>query len=221
MKRPYIIRCLSENISKVLYPNDNVSHGKELRLKQEYFFTAAAIADIIRRFRIENSDLKKLPDKAVIQLNDTHPAISIAELMRVLIDDYNLEWEAAWDITTKVFAYTNHTIMPEAIETWPVPLLEKLLPRHMQIIYEINLRFLKEVATKFPGDNDRLGRMSIIEEGYPKRVRMGFLSVVGSFSVNGVSALHSEPVIVTRKLCSYLFKEPQIDFIYDLHVARQ
>jgi glycogen phosphorylase len=194
-------KVLSENISKVLYPNDNVSHGKELRLKQEYFFTAASIADIIRRFRIENSDLRKLPDKAAIQLNDTHPAISIVELMRVLIDDFNLEWDTAWDITTRTFAYTNHTIMPEAIESWPVPLLEKLLPRHMQIIYEINLRFLKDVAVKFPGDNDRLGRMSIIEEGYPKRVKMGHLSVVGSHSVNGVSALHSE-LLKTR-----LFKD--------------
>lgn len=194
-------KVLSENISKVLYPNDNVSHGKELRLKQEYFFTSASIADIIRRFRMENSDLRKLPEKAAIQLNDTHPAISIAELMRVLIDDYNLEWDAAWDITTRTFAYTNHTIMPEALESWPVPLLEKLLPRHMQIIYEINLRFLQEVSKKFPGDNGRLGRMSIIEEGDPKRVRMGYLSVVGSHSVNGVSELHSE-LLKTR-----LFKD--------------
>ncbi len=191
----------SENISKVLYPNDNISHGKELRLKQEYFFTAASIADIIRRFKIENSDLKKLPDKAAIQLNDTHPAISIVELMRVLIDDHNLEWDTAWDITTRTFAYTNHTIMPEALESWPVTLLEKLLPRHLQIIYEINLRFLQEVAKKFPGDNGRLGRMSIIEEADPKRIRMGYLSVVGSHSVNGVSALHSE-LLTTR-----LFRE--------------
>lgn len=185
-------KVLSENISKVLYPNDNISHGKELRLKQEYFFTSASIADIIRRFKMENSDLRKLPEKAAIQLNDTHPAISIAELMRVLIDDYNLDWDVAWDITTRTFAYTNHTIMPEALETWPVPLLEKLLPRHMQIIYEINLKFLQMVSIKFPGDTGRLGRMSIIEEGYPKRVRMGFLSVVGAHSVNGVSALHSD-----------------------------
>ena len=184
-------KVLSENISKVLYPSDNVSHGKELRLKQEYFFTAASISDIIRRFFVENSDLKDLPSKAAIQLNDTHPAISIVELMRVLMDDYGLGWDEAWDTTVKTFAYTNHTIMPEAIETWPVALFEKLLPRHLQIIYEINMRFLREVSIKFPGDNDRLRRMSLIEEGNSKRIRMGNLSVIGSHSVNGVSELHS------------------------------
>ncbi len=200
-ERAVYTKVLSENISKVLYPSDNVSHGRELRLKQEYFFTAASIADIIRRFKVENSDIGKLPDKAAIQLNDTHPSIAIAELMRVLVDEHDLDWDIAWDITLKIFAYTNHTIMPEALETWPVPLFEKLLPRHIQIIYEINLRFLQEVAIKFPGDNDRLRRMSIIEEGATKRIRMGNLSVIGSHSVNGVSELH------TDLLKTHLFKD--------------
>ena len=185
-------KVLTENISKVLYPNDNVSKGKELRLKQEYFFTAASVSDIIRRFKAENEDLSKLPERAVIQLNDTHPSIAIAELMRILVDDERMDWDTAWDITSRTLAYTNHTIMPEALELWPVPLFEKLLPRHLQIIYEINLRFLQEVASRFPGDNDRLRRMSIIEEGDVKKVRMGHLAVVGSFSVNGVSELHSD-----------------------------
>lgn len=184
-------KVFSENISKVLYPSDNVSHGRELRLKQEYFFTAASIADIVRRFKIENSDLRKLPDKAAIQLNDTHPAISIPELMRVLIDEENLDWDTAWEITVGTFAYTNHTIMPEALESWPVPLFASLLPRHLEIIYEINFRFLQDIATRYPGDNDRLRRMSIVEESDPKRIRMGHLSVIGSHSVNGVSELHS------------------------------
>ncbi|MCI0481741.1 MAG: glycogen/starch/alpha-glucan family phosphorylase, partial [Candidatus Dadabacteria bacterium] len=152
-------KVLTENITKVLYPNDNVSQGRELRLKQEYLFTAASLADIVRRYKMENADLSKLPEKAAIQLNDTHPAISIPELMRKLMDEEGLGWDETWDITVKVFGYTNHTIMPEALECWPVGLLEKLLPRHLQIIYEINLRFLQEVAIKFPGDNDRLRRM--------------------------------------------------------------
>ncbi len=200
-ERAVYTKVLSENISKVLYPSDNVSHGRELRLKQEYFFTSASITDIIRRFKVENSDIRKLPEKAAIQLNDTHPSIAIVEMMRVLVDEYHLDWDTAWDITLKIFAYTNHTIMPEALETWPVPLFEKLLPRHIQIIYEINLRFLQEVAIKFPGDNDRLRRMSIIEEGAAKRIRMGNLSVIGSHSVNGVSELH------TNLLKTHLFKD--------------
>lgn len=200
-ERAVYSKVLTENISKVLYPNDNVSQGRELRLKQEYFFTAASLADIIRRFKMENKDLRDLPDKAAIQLNDTHPAISIPELMRKLIDEEGLPWDDAWETTVKTFAYTNHTIMPEALECWPVSLLEKFLPRHLQIIYEINLRFLQEVAIKFPGDNDRLRRMSIIEESDQKKIRMGNLSVVGSHSVNGVSELHSE-LLKTR-----LFKD--------------
>ncbi len=194
-------KVLTENISKVLYPNDNISQGRELRLKQEYFFTAASLADIIRRFKMENSNLRFLPDKAAIQLNDTHPSIAIAELMRILIDEEKLDWDTAWDVTVKTFAYTNHTVMPEALESWPVALVERLLPRHMQIIYEINLRFLKEVAIKFPGDNDRLRRMSIIDEEETKRIRMGHLSVIGSHSVNGVSLLH------TKLIKTHLFRD--------------
>ena len=197
-------KMLTENISKVLYPNDNVSQGRELRLKQEYFFTAASIADIIRRFKAENTDLRNLPDKAAIQLNDTHPAIAIAELMRILVDEENMDWAAAWDITIKTFGYTNHTIMPEALECWPIPLFEKLLPRHLQIIYEINRRFLQDVASKFPGDNDRLRKMSIIEEGDVKKVRMGYLAIIGSHSVNGVSELHS--TLLKTRLFKYFYE---------------
>jgi len=187
-------KVTSETISKVLYPNDNVSQGRELRLIQEYFFVAASMADIIRRFKMENPDFKTLPDKAAIQLNDTHPSLAIVELMRILLDGEKIDWKTAWDITVKVFGYTNHTIMPEALERWSIPLFEKLLPRHIEIIYEINNRFLKEVAMKFPGDNDRLRRMSIIEEEAPKKIRMAQLSIVGSHSVNGVSELHSHLV---------------------------
>ncbi len=194
-------KVLTENISKVLYPNDNVSQGRELRLKQEYFFTAASLTDIIRRFKMENKDLRNLPDKAAIQLNDTHPSIAIPELMRILVDEENIDWESAWDITTRTFGYTNHTIMPEALESWPVPLFEKLLPRHLEIIYEINFRFLQDVSIKFPGDNDRLRRMSIVEESDPKKIRMGQLAIIGSHSINGVSELHTE------LLKTHLFKD--------------
>ncbi|MBU1367168.1 MAG: glycogen/starch/alpha-glucan phosphorylase [Candidatus Omnitrophica bacterium] len=188
----------SEVISKVLYPNDDISCGRELRLKQEYFLTAAAISDIIRRFKSENSDLRNLPEKAAIQLNDTHPSLAIAELMRILLDVYEFDWDTAWEVTTDVFSYTNHTLMPEALECWPVELFERLLPRHLQIIYEINARFLNEVSSRYPGDTGRLRRMSIIKEGCPKRVRMSFLSIIASHSVNGVSKLHTE--LLKRKM---------------------
>ncbi len=185
-------KVLSENITKVLYPNDTVNPGKELRLKQEYFLTAASIADIIRRFKAENHDLRDFPEKIAIQLNDTHPSLAIVEFMRVLVDEENIDWDTAWDVTVRTFAYTNHTVMPEALECWPIPLFEAILPRHMQLIYEINMRFLRRVSRLFPGDNDRLRRMSIIEEGIPKKVRMAHLSIVGAHSVNGVSLMHSE-----------------------------
>ncbi|MBU1122234.1 MAG: glycogen/starch/alpha-glucan phosphorylase [Candidatus Omnitrophota bacterium] len=194
-------KVYSESISKVLYPSDISTQGKELRLKQEYFFTAAAISDIIRRFKVHNKDFKDFPNKVAIQLNDTHPAIAIVEFMRILIDEEFLIWDKAWDITVNTFAYTNHTIMPEALESWPVSLLENMLPRHMQIIYEINSRFLKEVADKFGGDSERLCRMSIIDESKPRRVKMAFLSIVGSHSVNGVSKLHS------RLIATQLFRD--------------
>lgn len=193
---------LSEAISKVLYPNDSSMNGKELRLKQQYFLCSASLQDIINRFKkLHGNDWKVLPEKVAIQLNDTHPAIAIAEMMRILVDLEDLGWDEAWDIVTKTFAYTNHTLMPEALEKWPVSLFERLLPRHLQIIYEINARFLRLVSMKWPGDVRRLTRMSIIEEGNEKMVRMAFLSIVGSFAVNGVAALHSE------LLKSFLFKD--------------
>ncbi|MGM0443912.1 MAG: glycogen/starch/alpha-glucan family phosphorylase, partial [Fibrobacterota bacterium] len=182
----------SENISKVLYPNDNNHSGKELRLKQQFFFTSASLQDIIRRHFKGNESLDNFADKNAIQLNDTHPAIAVVELMRLFIDEYKLDWDTAWDIVTHTFAYTNHTLMPEALEKWSVALIEHLLPRHMEIIYEINSRFLRQVSFKFIGDDDRLRRMSIIEEGEGKMVRMAYLSIVASHSVNGVAALHTK-----------------------------
>ncbi|MBA4371684.1 MAG: glycogen phosphorylase [Thermodesulfovibrio sp.] len=185
----------TETISKVLYPNDNVFEGKELRLKQEYFFVSATIQDIIRRYKKTHNpseQFKDFPDKVAIHLNDTHPAIGISELMRILVDLEGLDWDRAWDITGRTFGYTNHTVLPEALEKWPVSLFERVLPRHIQIIYEINRRFLDDVNVRYPNDLDRLSRMSIIEEGDEKRVKMAHLSIIGSHSVNGVSALHSE-----------------------------
>ncbi len=182
----------SEILSKVLYPNDTSYQGKELRLKQQYFMVSASLQNILIRLKRCGDELNKLPDKVVIQLNDTHPAIAIPELMRILVDLNRYSWEDAWDITTRTFAYTNHTVLPEALEKWPVSLMEKVLPRHMQIIYEINQRFLEEVNISFPGDLKRRGRMSIIEEGDSQSVRMSYLAIVGSFSVNGVAELHSQ-----------------------------
>jgi len=184
----------SEVISKVLYPNDNFEAGKELRLRQEYFFVACSIADIVGRFNKTNSDFRRFSEKVSIQLNDTHPAIAIAELMRTLTDEYLLPWDLAWEQTSAAFGYTNHTLLPEALERWPVALFERLLPRHLEIIYEINRRFLREVINAFPHDEGRLRRMSLIEEGPERKVRMAHLAVVGSRSVNGVARLHSELV---------------------------
>lgn len=182
----------SENISKVLYPADDIIEGKELRFKQEYFLASATIHNVIGRFKKKHTDLTLLPEKVAIQLNDTHPALAIPELMRVLIDHERLEWIAAWQIVTKTFAYTNHTILPEALEKWPVWFFEQILPRHLMIIYEINERFLDEVRAAFPGDDGKLERMSIIEEHWERKVRMANLCVIASHSVNGVAALHSE-----------------------------
>ncbi len=182
----------SELISKVLYPNDNIIEGKELRLKQQYFFVSASVQDIVRRYKKAHSNFEQFAEKVAIQLNDTHPTLAIPELMRILIDDEGLGWEDAWKIVSKVFAYTNHTVLPEALERWPVELVERLLPRHMQIIYEINHRFLLEVRARFPNDDARARRMSIIEEGPVKQVRMAHLAIVGSHKVNGVAQLHSE-----------------------------
>ena len=185
----------AETISKVLYPNDETEAGKELRLIQQYFFCACSLKDIIRRYkRAHGDDWSRFIDQVVIQLNDTHPAIAIPELMRILVDRAELDWDRAWGICTKVFAYTNHTLLPEALEKWPARMLEKILPRHLEIIYEINHRFMKEVDKKWPGDNAVKARLSIIEEGNEKMVRMGHLSVIGSFAVNGVAELHSRLV---------------------------
>lgn len=187
----------ADAITSVLYPNDHTSFGKELRLKQQYFWTAASLADILRRFKNTGKPIKEFPENVAIQLNDTHPTLAIPELMRILIDDEDLHWNEAWHIVTNTFFYTNHTVLPEALEKWPVPLLEHVLPRHMQIIYDINLYFLQAVEKKYPGDRDRLSRMSLIEEGTPKQVRMAFLACVGSRKVNGVAELHSELVKTT------------------------
>jgi len=183
----------SENISKVLYPKDDFTQGRELRLKQEYFLVSATLQDIIRRYKKTHSlSFDMFPHKVAIQLNDTHPSLAITELMRILVDLEGLTWEKAWEITVNTCGYTNHTILSEALEKWSVSLLGHVLPRHLQIIYEINRRFLDDVARLNPGDGDRLQRMSIIEEGGEKRVRMANLAIVGSHSVNGVAALHSE-----------------------------
>ncbi|PTR05952.1 glycogen phosphorylase [Nitrosospira sp. Nsp5] len=182
----------SENLSKVLYPDDTTTMGRELRLKQQYFFVCASLHDILYRYNKYQSNFDALPDKVAIQLNDTHPAIAIPELMRVLVDLHHLDWEKAWDITTRTFAYTNHTLMPEALETWTVALFENVLPRHLQIIYEINRRFLKDVMHRYPGDTGILRRMSIIDESGEKRIRMAHLAIVGSHKVNGVAQIHTE-----------------------------
>jgi starch phosphorylase len=185
-------RNSSENISKVLYPNDTSVLGKELRLKQQYFFVSASIQDILRRYLATHTGWDQLADKVAIQLNDTHPAIAVAEMMHQLVDTHHLPWKQAWDLVVRIFAYTNHTLMPEALETWSVELMTRLLPRHMQIIYQINHDFLHMVNHKFPGDTDLLARVSIIDESHGRRVRMAHLAVVGSHTVNGVAALHSE-----------------------------
>ncbi|XP_059574407.1 glycogen phosphorylase, muscle form isoform X2 [Alligator mississippiensis] len=193
-------RNLAENISRVLYPNDNFFEGKELRLKQEYFVVAATLQDIIRRFKSSKfgcrdpvrTNFDAFPDKVAIQLNDTHPSLAIPELMRVLVDIERLEWDKAWDVTVRTCAYTNHTVLPEALERWPIHLFETLLPRHLEIIYEINQRFLDRVYTTFPGDLDRLRRMSLVEEGSVKRINMAHLCIVGSHAVNGVARIHSD-----------------------------
>ncbi|MDX6765695.1 MAG: glycogen/starch/alpha-glucan phosphorylase [Candidatus Methylacidiphilales bacterium] len=181
-----------ETISKVLYPNDSTENGKELRLVQQYFFVTCSLKDIIRRYRRHNADWSAFADKVAIQLNDTHPAVAVAELMRILHDEENLPWAEAWSIVTRTFGYTNHTLLPEALERWSVPLFQKVLPRHLQIILEINRRHLIEVEKQYPGDVRRMREMSLIEEGHPQMIRMAHLAVVGSHSVNGVAALHTE-----------------------------
>ena len=181
-----------ESLSKVLYPNDSSAMGKELRLRQEYFFVSASIQDILHRFLSDHSDLSLLPEKIAIQLNDTHPAIAVAEMMYQLVDVYHVKWAQAWHMVTRIFSYTNHTLMPEALETWSVEKFERVLPRHLQIIYQINHDFLEQVNHQFPGDTDLLRRVSIIDENNGRRVRMAYLAIVGSHTVNGVAAIHSD-----------------------------
>jgi starch phosphorylase len=182
----------AENITMVLYPNDASENGKELRLRQQYFLASASLQDVIRRWMlVHGNDFSAFAEKNCFQLNDTHPSIAVAELMRLLLDEHGFSWDEAWSITTRTMAYTNHTLLPEALEKWPVRLFRQLLPRLLEIIFEINARFLAEVASRWPGDLDRLARMSLIEEGWEQQVRMAYLAIVGSFSVNGVAELHS------------------------------
>src|SRR4029077_534385 len=182
----------AESLTRVLYPDDSTTIGQGLRFLQEYFLVACSLADIVRRFRRLNNDWDKLPEKAAIQVNDTHPALAVAELMRILLDDARLGWDQAWDLTKQTLAYTNHTLLPEALEKWPIDLFEVLIPRHLEIIYEINRRFLDEVRLRFPGDDGRVARVSLIEEGSQRKIRMAHLAIVGSHSTNGVAAVHSK-----------------------------
>ena len=182
----------AEHITMVLYPNDASENGKELRLRQQYFLASASLKDVLRRWvRLHGRNFDTLADKHCFQLNDTHPSVAVAELMRLLVDEHRLDWDRAWDIVGRTMAYTNHTLLPEALEKWPVQMFRNLLPRLLEIIYEINARFLVQVAQRWPGDNDRLQRVSIIEEGNTPMVRMAYLAIVGSYSVNGVAELHS------------------------------
>ena len=184
-------KVMSETLSKVLYPSDDIREGQELRLRQQYFFVAATLQDIVRRYKKKNDSFDKFSNKIAIQLNDTHPAIAIPELMRLLVDIEDVEWEIAWKICVDTFGFTNHTLMPEALETWPVEILGKVLPRHLEIIYDINHRFLKEVDKRFPGDMAKQNKLSLIDEGDVRKVRMASLAIIGSHSVNGVAELHS------------------------------
>jgi starch phosphorylase len=182
----------AESLTRVLYPDDSTAAGQELRFMQEYFLAACSLADVVRRFLRHNRDWEELPEKAAIQLNDTHPSMAVAELMRILLDDAHLGWDQAWALTRKTLAYTNHTLLPEALEKWPVPWFELMLPRQLEIIYEINRRLLDEVRVRFPGDGGRLAGISVVEEGPPRKIRMANLAIVGSHSTNGVAAVHSK-----------------------------
>jgi starch phosphorylase len=182
----------AESLTRVLYPDDSTTAGQGLRFLQEYFLVACSLADIVRRFRRHNTDWNDLPEEAVIQLNDTHPSMAVAELMRILLDDACLGWDAAWELTKKTLAYTNHTLLPEALEKWPVAWFEILLPRHLEIIYEINRRLLDDVRSRYPEDEQRVQRVSLVEEGSGRKIRMANLAIVGSHSTNGVAAVHSK-----------------------------
>jgi starch phosphorylase len=184
-------RLAAESLTRVLYPDDSTSMGQALRFVQEYFLVACSLADLVRRFRRSNTGWSALPDKVAVQLNDTHPALAVPELMRILLDEARLGWEEAWDLTRRTLAYTNHTLLPEALEKWPLTWFEQLLPRHLEIVLEINRRLLSEVRTRFPGDAGRVERMSVVEEGSERKIRMANLAIVGSHSTNGVAAIHS------------------------------
>ena len=187
----------SENVSRVLYPDDSTEHGRELRLRQEFFFVSASLQDLLRRFLRDHGSLDILADKVAIHLNDTHPALAVPELMRLLIDEHQMDWDGAWAQCGRIFSYTNHTLMPEALETWPVALMQHVLPRHLEIIFRINQAFLDFAAAQRPGDLGFLSRLSLVDESGERRVRMAHLSIVGSHKVNGVSALHSELLVKT------------------------
>ncbi len=198
----------AESLTRVLYPDDSTSMGQGLRFVQEYFLAACSLADLIRRFRRDNAHWDALPEKVAIQLNDTHPTLAVPELMRILLDDAHLGWDKAWDLTQRTLAYTNHTLLPEALEKWPVAWFEMLLPRHLEIIYEINRRLLDSVRARFPGDEGRVARVSLIEEGPSRHIRMANLAVVGSHSTNGVAAIHSKLLrATTLKDLAELFPE--------------
>jgi len=182
----------AHTLTRVLYPDDSTELGQALRFVQEYFLVACSLADLVRRFRRDNSDWSKFPDKVAIQLNDTHPTLAVPELMRILLDETHLGWEQAWDITQRTLAYTNHTLLPEALEKWPLHYFQQMLPRHLEIIFEINRRFLDDVRRRYPGDEQRVARVSLIEEGLEEKVRMANLAIVGSHSTNGVAAIHSK-----------------------------
>src|SRR5262252_8372989 len=182
----------AESLTRVLYPDDHTAKGQGLRFVQEYFLVASSLADLVRRFRKTNKDWRTLPDKVAIQLNDTHPTMAVPELMRILLDEAHLGWDEAWGVTQRTLAYTNHTLLPEALEKWPVIWFERMLPRHLEIIYEINRRFLDDVRGRNPGDEERVARLSLMEEGPEQKVRMANLAIVGSHSTNGVAAIHSE-----------------------------
>ncbi|HUL11753.1 MAG TPA: glycogen/starch/alpha-glucan family phosphorylase, partial [Methylococcaceae bacterium] len=185
-------KLVSETVTKVLYPNDEPEIGKRLRLAQQYFFVSCSLQDMLRLLDLAGEPVERFAQRFAVQLNDTHPSIGVAELMRLLVDERRLDWDAAWAITVETFGYTNHTLLPEALETWPLPMFRELLPRHLEIIYEINRRFLDEVRARFPGDEARVARMSLIGEEGEKRVRMAHLATVGSHAINGVAALHSD-----------------------------
>jgi starch phosphorylase len=201
-------RLAAESLTRVLYPDDSTSMGQGLRFVQEYFLVACSLADLMRRFRRSNADWSTLPEKVAIQLNDTHPALAVPELMRILLDDAHLGWDQSWHLTQRALAYTNHTLLPEALERWPLTWFEDLLPRHLEIIYEINRRLLETVRTRFPGDEGRVARVSLVEEGAAKHIRMANLAIVGSHSTNGVAAIHSELLRTTTvKDLAELFPE--------------